>query len=727
MTGIPDDLSNDPGGGDPAMGNMIPSDQYLTGYTFATPGEGQFVDHFLTVIANNDDVDTIALDGQAIGGEAFSSIPGSGFSAAVIQIEEGTHTTASAHGHGITVEGFGSYDSYLYPGGARFQAINTTDANPPLCTLTLESSDPVLYIGTGTDDRPSEDTNGDGELDPNEDLNDNGEIDVDTGIFSVTLGEDSQNLTLTLDPDFLPLDPTVSFEVAPTEPGLGFVGSIIVQDGAQNSCTLVIGESEPYATADWAEAFDLWTYEVDDGGTERTIGFLAARSAGVHVLDVTNPEIIAPLGVYAPEVCEDANGTEWLFHADEVTFAPEEHAIHISVGACGVHIVDVAGARNPDDLEPQSFEPQLLEVYDRHVAGSQGWVEAVAVRDGLAYVADYDALRIFDVSEHDGDPTTSDIGPELGALGIDPDSGGPVGNVVLYDDGEQLLALVATGDGMRIVNVDDPGNPTLIGTYQHPTDLGPNAISQDIAVDPQQRTVLLPAWVGGLSVLDISDTLEPEPTPEEIDRLATAVAYYTAVPYEGRIYATEGIEGLRVLELVDGVLEPVSSSDPIEVGIPGEDWAWDVVVANCVAYVTFGNLDSGAGGLQLTPLPSELCEDPNAVEPEGGQTDDDLDGVADAEDNCLDTPNADQTDSDLDGFGNACDADYDGNSWVGLSDFGIFGAAYGASSSDDHYDARADHNADGSIGLLDFGVFSQRWGNPPGPSGLACAGSVPCP
>ncbi|MBW1685310.1 MAG: hypothetical protein JRS35_09625, partial [Deltaproteobacteria bacterium] len=63
----------------------------------------------------------------------------------------------------------------------------------------------------------------------------------------------------------------------------------------------------------------------------------------------------------------------------------------------------------------------------------------------------------------------------------------------------------------------------------------------------------------------------------------------------------------------------------------------------------------------------------------------------------------------------------------GLSDFGIFGAAYGASSSDDHYDARADHNADGSIGLLDFGVFSQRWGNPPGPSGLACAGSVPCP
>jgi len=111
----------------------------------------------------------------------------------------------------------------------------------------------------------------------------------------------------------------------------------------------------------------------------------------------------------------------------------------------------------------------------------------------------------------------------------------------------------------------------------------------------------------------------------------------------------------------------------------------------------------------------------------GDEPDEDADGVADSQDNCLDTPNADQADSDLDGFGNACDADYDGSGSVGLGDFSVFSAAYGATSSDDHYDARTDHDADGSIGLLDFGVFSQRWGNPPGPSGLACAGSVPCP
>jgi hypothetical protein len=822
MTGLPSGVPPE-SGGDPAMGNMIPSDQYLTSYTFATPGAGQFVDHFLTVIANDADLDTITLDGQPIGSETFSSIPGSGFSAALIPLAEGTHTTASANGHGITVEGFGSYDSYLYPGGAQFQAINTTDSNPPLCELTLESSDPILFVGTGTDDRPSEDTDGDGELDPGEDLNGNGIIDVDTGIFSVTLGSESQNLTLTVDPGFLPLDPTVSFEVAPTDPGLAFEGIVSVADGAQNVCVLQVGgegialspdraaldpgaehtvtarvlddtgepvvgvevtfevlsgqnvgetgtdttdengeasfaytgsgepgwdvlvaratgESGPiesnqalvywgsgiHAVSDWAEAVDLWTYE-DDGGVEHTIGFVAAQSAGVQVLDVTNPLDVQALGSYEPALCQDANGEDWLFYADDVTFVEEQLALHVPAGGCGVHVVNIGGVRNPEDSNrPQAFGPEgppLLEAYDAHVAGSDGWVEALAVRDGTAYVADYDALRIFDVSGFDGNPDTLDIGPELGALAFDPDVDGPVGNVALYEDAqnERLLALLATGQGMRVVDVDDPTSPLLIGSYQHPTALGENAITQDIAVDPRRRIVLLPAWVGGLSVVDISDPS----APAEVDTLPTSVAFYTADPDDGLIYATEGNAGLRVLDLEDGFLVPVASSDPIEVGSPGDDWAWDVMVADCVAYVTYGNLGTGAGGLQLTPL--QDCGGGNDIAIFGDEDDADADGIADAEDNCLDIPNADQTDADLDGYGNACDADYDGDGSVGLGDFGIFSAAYGASASDGHYDARADHDANGAVGVEDFGTLSQLWGSSPGPSGLACAGSVPCP
>jgi hypothetical protein len=822
MTGLPG--VGEPGDtiGDPAMGNMIPSDQYLTGYTFATPGGQQFSEHFLTVIADDRDLDTITRDGQPIGADAFSAIPGSGFSAALIPLAEGTHTTASTHGHGITVEGFGSYDSYLYPGGAQFQAINTTDSNPPLCSLTLESSEPVLYVGTGTDNRPSEDTNGDGELSPEEDLNDNGIIDVDSGIFSVELGAESQNLTLTVDPDFLPLDPTVSFEVFPSEPGLRFEGSVIVQDGAQNTCLLEVGgggillsparahldpgvehtlsarvldesgepavgvevsfeilagqnaggagtdttdengdasftytgSGEPgwdeivaeatvdetpmvsnqalvlwgsgmYPVSDWSEAIDLWTYE-DDEGTEHTIAFLAAQTDGVHVLDVTNPLNAQLLGAYQPESC-DTDGDTSTFFADEVTFVEAQQAIHVAAGACGVHVVDVSGARNPDDINrPQAFAPQLLEVYDRHVKYSGAWAEAVAANDEIACVADYDALRIFDVSEFDGDPTTSDVGAPLASIELDPDDGGPVANVALYQDGGQLLALVAVGDGMLVVNVHVPSSPAIVSSYEHPPELGPNAISQDIAVDPLRSRVLLPAWVGGLSVVDVGDTA----APGDIDTLPTSVpgvAYYTAVPYEGLIYATEGTAGLRVLDLVEGVLEPVESADPIDVSTPGVDWTWDVAVADCVAYVTFGNLDTGQGGLQLTPLPLELCGDFNSVGVTGDESDDDSDGVADVEDNCLELPNADQMDADLDGFGNACDADYNGDGTVGGPDFVILQRAFGALASDDHYDARVDHNGDGMIGGPDYVVLQQRFLEPPGPSGLACAGSVPCP
>jgi len=105
--------------GDPSMGNMIPSAQYSTNYTFSTVT--RFVPNFLTVIANNSDLSTILFDGFPLGAENFSPIGGTNFSVATVSISEGTHTTSSNNGHGITIEGIGSLVSYLYPGGVSFQ------------------------------------------------------------------------------------------------------------------------------------------------------------------------------------------------------------------------------------------------------------------------------------------------------------------------------------------------------------------------------------------------------------------------------------------------------------------------------------------------------------------------------------------------------------------------------------------------------------------------------
>ena len=64
---------------------------------------------------------------------------------------------------------------------------------------------------------------------------------------------------------------------------------------------------------------------------------------------------------------------------------------------------------------------------------------------------------------------------------------------------------------------------------------------------------------------------------------------------------------------------------------------------------------------------------------------------------------------------------------MGSLDFSRLIAAYGASSGEPGYDAGLDADGDGVIAGLEFSLVVSSYGGPPGPSGLACAGSIPCP
>jgi len=109
--------------GDPAQGNMIPAEQFLPAYTFSTVGGDQFAENYVTIIANNADVGSLTLDGVPIAAADYTPIGASGYSYTIKPLTLGTHTTASANGHGITVEGYNNYDSYIYPGGALFKVV----------------------------------------------------------------------------------------------------------------------------------------------------------------------------------------------------------------------------------------------------------------------------------------------------------------------------------------------------------------------------------------------------------------------------------------------------------------------------------------------------------------------------------------------------------------------------------------------------------------------------
>jgi hypothetical protein len=100
--------------------------------------------------------------------------------------------------------------------------------------------------------------------------------------------------------------------------------------------------------------------------------------------------------------------------------------------------------------------------------------------------------------------------------------------------------------------------------------------------------------------------------------------------------------------------------------------------------------------------------------------DTDGDGVADFRDNCLVEPNPTQLDTNRDGFGNRCDPDYDGDGLVGSAEWISLQQALGSENRD------LDLTGDGRVTSTDAYRFLIYLGRAPGPSGLSCAGGVPC-
>ena len=110
--------------------------------------------------------------------------------------------------------------------------------------------------------------------------------------------------------------------------------------------------------------------------------------------------------------------------------------------------------------------------------------------------------------------------------------------------------------------------------------------------------------------------------------------------------------------------------------------------------------------------------------------DTDADGVPDNCDNCVEVPNGPaipdaggnvQRDTNLDGYGNLCDPDLNNDGAVDFLDLGLLKAVFFTD------DADADLNGDGSVDFLDLGLMKTGFFQPPGPSCLPCAGTIPCP
>ncbi|MEQ1803486.1 MAG: thrombospondin type 3 repeat-containing protein [Gammaproteobacteria bacterium] len=169
---------------------------------------------------------------------------------------------------------------------------------------------------------------------------------------------------------------------------------------------------------------------------------------------------------------------------------------------------------------------------------------------------------------------------------------------------------------------------------------------------------------------------------------------------------------------------------------------------NCPSNANAGQTDADADGI------GDVCDgdidgdtvangaDNCPLSANADQADTDTDGRGNVCDNCRlvsntaagTVPNSGapgvpkyQLDSDSDGYGNACDADINNSGGTTSTDFAILRSVIGQVYSFSLNAARSDMNGSGSVTSSDFAMLRSRIGSAPGPSGLACAGSVPCP
>jgi len=110
--------------GDPSFGIVVPLVQYRQRYTFLAP-ETIPLSYVNVVKPVGALVDTVYLDGVPIEESAFGpAVGGSAFGVARLLIDGGGHVIESDGPVGISVYGYASFTSYLYPGGLNLNHVN---------------------------------------------------------------------------------------------------------------------------------------------------------------------------------------------------------------------------------------------------------------------------------------------------------------------------------------------------------------------------------------------------------------------------------------------------------------------------------------------------------------------------------------------------------------------------------------------------------------------------
>jgi len=292
--------------------------------------------------------------------------------------------------------------------------------------------------------------------------------------------------------------------------------------------------------SDRAHPTELGGYEVSGGhaGCVTVVGSMAYvtdRNWGLRVVNVSDPSAPTQVGFYGP-----------LGYADAV--AVSGSYAYIAAATYGLRVVDISSPAHPVEVG----------AYD-----TQSYATSVAVTGDHVYVATMpgrreDGLHVVDVSDP-AQPTK---------VGYHHRFVGAYRDMAVTED----TAYIANEWGLEVISVTDPLNPTLIGfidLLERPS----CTVGVDIA---RELAYIAEEWVG-LKIVDVSNpsnlsVIGVHDTPCYAESVAVA---------ENFAYVADG-EGLQMVDVSD-------PTHPVGLGFydtPG--WAVGVTISGGVAYVADG-------------------------------------------------------------------------------------------------------------------------------------------
>ncbi len=327
-------------------------------------------------------------------------------------------------------------------------------------------------------------------------------------------------------------------------------------------------------------------------GVSGNHAFLAAKEAGLHVIDVANPDHPTGVGVY-PVTARD--NTAILVSGDYAYLSSKDQGT--------VDIVSVSDPANP------VLAGRYRREYNQTAGEGVQSPSAIGVT-GLAFDSPYlyqaasTGLRVVDVS----DPTQpQEVGRYDLASSTDVAVAGDIACLTSYEHGLRVLdvsdpsqptfrasyadgewaravaisdskAYLAVNDELQILDISDPANPTQIGAYH-----APDNYVYDLFLAGSY------AYLSAADALRIVDVTDPQ-QPQEAGAITgdwKAIFFNAARNY---LYIG-GEEKLRVMDVSD-------PSAPVEVWAYGIGVNGGYVVGDYVYVVN----DGGMSILRLAPL-----------------------------------------------------------------------------------------------------------------------------